>query len=132
MARTTSELVGGIIEVDATISLTPFILVANELVTEKCTGTQGPTTAYSDERLEVIERWLAAHFYAIRDTRVASESAGVSASYQYKLGLNMSVTMYGQQAMLLDTNGQLAKLSKGMEDGKVFKPSILWAGTSYE
>jgi len=47
--RTTAEAVGGIIEVDATISLTPFIEVANALVTEHCS-----TDDYDATRLELI------------------------------------------------------------------------------
>ena len=88
MARTTKAYIATIIELDDSIvpndaAMEPFITVANELVTEVCTGDAGPTTAYTASRLELIERWLAAHFYAIRDPRVSSEGAGgVSASYE--------------------------------------------------
>ena len=86
MARVTADDVGELIDVDSDISLTPFIAAANALVTELCTGSD-----YTDERLAMIEAWLAAHCYAMRDQAVASEKAGsVSVSYQYKIGLMLA------------------------------------------
>ena len=135
MARTTATQVKDIIETDPSIiavdaDLDPFILVANELVTEVCTGTNGPTTAYTATRLELIERWLAAHFYAIRDPRATSESAGVSASYESAVDLGMSLTRYGQQARLLDTNGGLSRLDAQIKRGAARKVSLSWIGTT--
>lgn len=123
MARTTSELVGGIIEVDAAISLTPFILAANELVTEACVDSD-----LTDTRLELIERFLAAHFYTLRDPRPTSEKAGpVSANYQSKVGLNLATSHYGQHAMVLDTSGGLAELSRRASRSKR-TASATWVG----
>ena len=123
--RTTSGAVEGIIEVDVTISLEPFMLVANELVTEVCSDA-----GYTEERLELIERWLAAHFYTNRDPRPVTERAGpVSATYQSAVALNLNTSHYGQTAMMLDTAGGLAALSKQ-------KPkriaSVTWLGTAEE
>jgi len=42
--------------------------------------------------------------------------------------LNLSLTHYGQQAMMIDTNGGLARLDKG----KGITASVLWAGTAKE
>lgn len=124
MARTTSGAVEGIIEVDSSISLTPFIESANALVTEVCVPLE-----YDDIRLELIERWLAAHFYAIRDPRTTSEKAGpVSANYQSKVDLGFNVTHYGQMAMRLDTLGGLAALQKKIETGIGIKPGIAFIG----
>lgn len=132
MARTTQAAVEAIIEVDedAVADLTPFIDAANELVTEIC----APVATYTAARLELIERWLAAHFYAVRDPRVASEGVkGVTASYQHRVGLHLAVTTYGQQAMLLDTNGGLAALSKRMEEGTVTPTvGVTWLGEDYD
>lgn len=125
MARTTSDLVADIIEVDVDIGLTPFISVANELVTEVCAAA-----GYTDERLELIERWLAAHFYTNRDPRPTREEAGpVSASYQSKLGLNLATSHYGQTAMVLDTAGGLAALNS-LTPTKTL--SVTWLGTELE
>jgi len=107
-------MVEEIIEIDDDYNLDAFILTANELVTEMCTGTKGPQAPneYSDARLELIERWLTAHFYHILDQRIKTEAAGsVRGEYQHKVDLNLAVTTYGQQAMMLDTNGALFDLS---------------------
>jgi trans-2-enoyl-CoA reductase len=67
-----------------------------------------------DDLLKEIELYLAAHFCSMRDQRVSSNSVrSVSESYQYRLGLRLEVTMYGQQALILDNTGTLANLNKG-------------------
>lgn len=127
--RTTEALVRGIIETDDTNipDLTPFIAASNELVTECCSDS-----SYDATRLEMIERWLAAHFYAIRDPRAASEKAGsVSANYQYKVDLNLAVTTYGQMAMILDTAGSLAALNIRTAKGLKKVVALTWLGTDY-
>lgn len=123
--RTTDELVRGIIETEVSISdLTPFIQSASMLVDKFCEGV-----GYQEQELEMIERWLSAHFYAIRDPRRSAESAGsVAESYQYRLGLHLQVTTYGQMAMILDYNGGLAALNASIEDGKTGPPDIAWLG----
>jgi hypothetical protein len=123
--RTTDAAVQGIIDHDTTIPLTPFIEAANALVTEKCTDS-----GYDATRLELIERWLSAHFYAIRDPRVALESVkGVMQQFSRKIGFNLQLTHYGQMAMVMDTDGNLASLSKSLEKGGKGTASIGWLGT---
>jgi len=126
MARTSAASVQGIIETEASISLTPFIEAANQLVTDVCTSS-----SYTDEKLELIERWLAAHFYAVRDMRPAEEAAGsVRQRFQYRVDLNLAVTVYGQQAMLLDTAGNLAALNKRITEGRTQTfGQVSWLGT---
>lgn len=123
--RTTPELVSGIIEVDGAIDLAPFISVASELVTEFCTGK-----GYTVERMELIERWLSAHFYTNRDPRPTREEAGpVSATYQSKVDLNLYTSHYGQTAMLLDTAGGLALLSDtNLANKRHLVVSVTWVG----
>lgn len=125
--RTTAALVKTIIEVDENISsdLVPFITVANELVTECCADA-----GYTDARLELIERWLAAHFYSVRDPRAKTESAGsVGATYFGEVGKNLSLTFHGQQAMLLDTEGGLAALNASIAAGGKRTVGVTWIGT---
>jgi len=125
--RVTPAEVEAIIQYDDTIELDPFIEVANQLVTELCTDSD-----YDDERLTEIERWLSAHFYHIDDQQVANEKAGdVAVSYQYKVELALNVTKYGQQAMVLDTAGNLAQLNKRIIDGESKTVSIVWMGEDY-
>lgn len=123
--RATNESVTGIIDFDPSIEdLTPFLVAANELVTEIC-----QPAGYSDTRLALIETWLAAHFLAIRDPRYQSESQlGASASYVTQVGLNLSLTPYGQQAQLLDTKGGLAMLDKHISQGHRAKVGVVHVG----
>jgi len=132
MARTTAALVGGIIEWDSDstkstyVALTPFIEVANELVTECCTSG-----SHTDLRLAQIEKWLAAHFYHHRDMKAQMEKAGsVSQNLQSKVDLGFDNTHYGQAAMRLDTEGGLAALNERIKKGKRTTVSVTWLGTA--
>lgn len=127
MARTNATLVDGIIEVDSDISMDPFITIANEIVTEVCTDSD-----YTDARLIIIETWLAAHFYKLRDQAIASEKAGdVAVKYQHQIGLGLHQTKQGQSALMIDTAGNLASLSKRMEQGESPSASFFWTGENY-
>lgn len=132
MPRTTQTLVGTICDIEEDADLEGFILSANELVTEVCAGVlkDDGTAYYTDVRLELIERWLSAHFYKHLSKESSFESAGrVQVSYQYKVGLALLNTMYGQQALALDTNGGLAALSKQIQNGGLVTAGIHWLGT---
>lgn len=119
--RTTSDLVKGIIEVDAAIDLTPFILAASTLVDDIAVKS-----GHSAERLQIIETWLSAHFYTVRDPRTTDEKAGtVGASYQSAVDLNLNTSHYGQMAMTLDSSGLLRLISSG----KRRFASVHWLGT---
>ncbi len=124
--RTSKSEVGRIIEVDDTINISPYIEAASELVTEAC-GELG----YTDERLRLIEMWLSAHMYTIRDPRSQSEGAGgVSVSYQGQTGMYFDSSIYGQNALLMDTKGGLAKLQAETKDGKTNKIGLDFMGYS--
>jgi len=122
MPRTTPTAVAGIISVDAGLDLNPFIEVASSLVTEWC------APGISDSaRLEMIERYLAAHLYGLRDQQVQSEAAGgASATYQGKTDFFLEGTQYGQTAILLDSTGNLARINKRLP----IQPGLFWAGSN--
>lgn len=127
MARTSDSLVQGIIEVDSAISLTPFITAANMLITQCCTDLNDD---YTDAQLVIIETWLAAHFYTVRDMRAESEKAGsVSQKLQSKVDLGFSTSHYGQMAMTLDFYGGLAVLNEQIKNGETNRIGITWWGT---
>lgn len=124
--RVSDAEVQAIIDVeDVSDDMAPFITAANLLVTAKCSGS-----GYSTALLKEIERWLAAHFYAIKDPRLVSEKAGTSATYQQKVDLGFNVTTYGQQALLLDTAGNLAALNAAVVNKKGGKVGATWLGTA--
>jgi len=127
--RTTSEAVQAIIETETTISLVPFIEAANALVTERC----GDVSTYDATRLELIERWLSAHFYAQRDVRLTQERAGpVSESFESVIALGFDNTRYGQMAMRLDSAGGLSALNEQTKQGAKITAGITWLGTDLE
>lgn len=131
MARTTAILVGGLIKVNPSHDLTPFIDSANALVTAECLAS-----GYDDATLELIERWLSAHFYAVFAPRRSAESVGGAVSSQFepiRVDLGLWNTKYGQQAMMVDYHGNLAALAN---EAKVVKKSLAagavgtkWLGT---
>lgn len=108
MARTTSEAVLAIIEEsDPDVSMDPFIETANALVEALL------AEHYADAHLELIERWLAAHFYAVRFPRATQETVrGISEKYESYVRLALDITRYGQQVRLLDYLGILARVTE--------------------
>lgn len=115
--RVTEAEVENIADIDSSDDVSAFITTANLLVTEELSDKDDLST----DRLKQIELWLSAHFAKIKFQAAASEGAeDVSQSFQYKLGLNLQSTMWGQQAILLDTTGTLAAMS---EKGKV--PTVM-------
>jgi len=116
-------LMGGVIELDVSIDTAPFILAASALVDQVEAASD-----FTSATLELIETWLAAHFYCIRDPRVVSENAGpVGATYQSNVGLFLSLTHYGQMAMVLDTSGTLKGFNTPATAPKIV--SVTWLGT---
>lgn len=136
MARTTQEAVEEIIDNDEAKDLTPFIETANALVEEKlATVTRSDGTLYHDDiRLELIERWLSAYYFALHSPRSVSEQAGpVLERTESKAELGFDLNKYGRAAMQLDTSGTLAMLNqqnnKGQGPGGA---RLVWLGTEYE
>ncbi len=118
MARTNSTLVEAIIDVESGRVLTPFINIANLLVTQCCTG-DAVSTAYPSATLIEIETWLAAHFYTNLDGRAFQEKAGsVSERKQSEVDLGLSTSHYGQTAMTIDFQGGLGRLNQNIINGK--------------
>ena len=80
------------------VSTDIFISSAHTIVYEELLHTD-----YGTDRLTLIELYLAAHFAAITYPVTSSEGIGGKAneSYQYKVGLGLNFTKYGQQALLL-------------------------------
>lgn len=112
-ARVTPALVKEIIETALTgDELNPFINVAHYLVQQILLDK-----GLSADLLTEIEKWLSAHFLAIMDQRVHSESVGGEwqATYQGKTDMGLNATTYGQQALLLDTTGSLANAAAGLK-----------------
>lgn len=129
--RTTPALVGKIIEVDDGDDLTPFIESANSLVDSACSESE-----YTTSKFELIERWLAAHFYAcdrVRTERATVFGGVAEEGVKMKFELMLNNTIYGQQAMILDTDGSLAALNNTLQDVKTTLPGgigVTWLGSN--
>lgn len=110
MARVTPEEVKEIIDTELT-DIYAFIQTANILVTDLLVNK-----GIDVDRLKEIERWLSAHFLAMRD-----QDAGMTTGqtigdtkvfYSRNSGKGLNLSRYGQQAMVLDSTGTLAALNR--------------------
>lgn len=130
MAYTTALEVQSILadEYDALIapSLDPFIETANQLIEEVCAPA-----GYTVGRLAEIEKYLAAHFYSVTKPRLESEGVGpIQNRIQSKVDTGLKVTHWGQQAIVLDTAGGLARLASQAEGKPQAKTaSVIYLGT---
>lgn len=138
MALTDPEKVGKIVKINPKNDVAPFIEAAAYLVGRVCAtavivGTDPPEPFYTNEELELIERWLAAHFYCVFDSRSLNEQvSSLRIQYQSKVDLGLDVTHYGQQAKVLDVNGGLAaldNLTTGDAALRKLKGGVRWLGT---
>ena len=125
MARTTAAAVKLVLNRDYDTrnlpDLTPYIDTASAMVDDldECADARGYTI--DSTRLELIERWLAAHCYALSDQPYTGRSTlGASGQFQGRTDMGLDATKYGQQAKALDKSGCLA--------GAGATASILWGG----
>jgi len=122
MARITQEELVGVIHTDPLIDLTIFIDTASDVV--DYIATQDDAAAIPLALFKRIELYLAAHFYAIKDQQVHSESTdGTSATYQGKTSEGFGATIWGAQALRMDVSGTLAAMDAGN-----FTPQLIWLG----
>jgi hypothetical protein len=137
MVRTTTVAVQGILGSDydsrRSPDLSPRIETAATLVDDilaKATELGIPLT---DTRLEVIERWLAAHLYCVTDRPYKSRSAGgASGTFDGNTDKGLDATLYGQTAKVLDTTGFLSSIGggggTGTGGGGSTRAGLFWAG----
>jgi hypothetical protein len=72
----------------------------------------GRITGLAEATMKMIELWLSAHFVAISDPELKSESVGGEWSVSYNVktpGEGLEATRFGQQAIELDTSGTLVE-----------------------
>lgn len=128
--RTTQTLVATVIDITPGDDLTAQIASANIIVTDQCTNS-----GYDDTRLEMIERWLSAHMYACNRRRTSNETVSEGAGQGFdriNVDLGLNNTIYGQQAMMIDTAGNLAAMVNSMKTVKKILPvnatQVVWLG----
>lgn len=127
--RTTQALVVGVLGIGTqggdyddlyNRDLTPYIAAANIMVNKAVAKAAVlPLNDPIDDsgqgsQAEIIERWLAAHYYVQSDQTYSSRStAGGSGSFRGQSGDSLENSNYGRTAMTLDTSGALRALDKG-------------------
>jgi hypothetical protein len=110
MTVTTADITAVI---DTNRNVQPFLDTASLIVSEDLQGK-----GLSSSRLDEITIYLAAHFVAIteekgglrREKTGDAEDAYVTPT---KVDSGLAMTRYGQQALILDSSGTLAKISAG-------------------
>lgn len=90
-------------------SLTPFMDAAQAMANRVAAlALRRSSGGYQPSELEVIERYLAAHFYLTSDKAYANKSdGGASASFMQQTGKRLDQTPHGQTALNLDYLGVL-------------------------
>jgi hypothetical protein len=115
MARTNDAAVKALLlpgrdyDTEQAPSLTPFIDTASAMVDDvaDCITAKGGT-AHSVSRLELIERWLSAHYFKVSDKGYSSRSTeGASGAFDGQTAMYLESTLYGQTALRLDSSGCL-------------------------
>ena len=121
--RTSQEEVRTIVSTDKDLSIAPFLDAANELV--NYVVTQDTAGILTTRMLEQVEKWLAAHFYAIHDLQYHErETQDAKGKFQGKTEMGLDATLQGQQAMVLDITGTLRKINKKDKP----KATMTWLG----
>jgi hypothetical protein len=130
--RTTAAAVQKIVEVESGADLDPHIEAANNLVTRHCLGLDAAGVAINDTiDLELIERWLAAHFYKVFSPQVQQERADVvSQANATAVGKYLENTHWGQQALALDASGGLAAWQNQVKKGQTKTAGATWTGST--
>ncbi len=113
--RTTTEAVlqvlapGKEYDLQTNPSLAPYMDAAQAMVNRVAgLAVHRSSGGYRPSELEVIERYLAAHFYLTSDKAYANKSdGGASASFMQQTGKRLDQTPHGQTALNLDYLGVL-------------------------
>lgn len=137
VARTTSSAVQGVLLRDYDTanspSLTPFIDSASTIVDRvaACAAVKGKTLSTTE--LELIERWLAAHSYAMSDQTLSSKvTVDAEAIFHGRTGMYLEATKYGQMALSLDYSGCLNAIGQRKTAGGFWLGRPPSAQTDYD
>lgn len=126
--RTTAADVRAILgpNYDGKTTLTPFITTANIITDRVAADAILRERTLTDAELELIERWLSAHYYTMMDPLYASKGIGkVSGSFAGKTGMHLEASRYGLTAMEIDHSGALQAI--GGSSGRTVV-SLSWLG----
>jgi len=101
--------------------LQPFVDKASIMTDDVLTCSTRKGSPYSTAKLEMIERFLAAHAYAMSDRTYKSRSTlRASGTFNGQTGMYLEATPYGQEAKELDNLGCLEAVGKTKTVGAVW------------
>jgi hypothetical protein len=118
MARTTPVAVLTLLgdNWDGITDVTQFIDTASAIVDDVVVSSASrlpPSMTLTPLKQELIERWLACHYYAQFDQLYAMKTTvGASATFQGQTTMSIESTRYGQSAINLDFSGTLSAISR--------------------
>lgn len=117
MPRTTATLVATVLGDNYVDGFSPdlqaFIDTATLIVTRVLTCAAAKGYTITTDEAEMIERYLAAHYFGHADQFITSKSTnGASGSFQGQTGMGIESSLYGQTAIQLDPSGCLNALTK--------------------
>lgn len=118
---------GGDYDIETNPDINPSIETASSFVDEVAVNAVAKSIPITDARLELMERWLAAHAYKQSDKTLAAKTTdGASATYDGKTDKGFQSTLYGQMALRLDPTGTLALIDA--TDSAAFECEAHYAG----
>ena len=118
--RTTSGAVESVLlnDYQTDADLNSYMETASVIVDRVSTCATAKGLALSSTELELIERWLSAHCYAMSDQPYSeTETLTSRAKFQGETGMFLTATKYGQMATTLDYSGCLAEMGKSRVGG---------------
>jgi hypothetical protein len=122
MSRVTESDLQEILPAGGSQNLAPFIVTADAIVDDIVTAAALASATISNERAGLVSLYLSAHFAVLsyEDGALASSTVGdASEKYHNVYGEGLKNTRFGQQAMLLDPTGYLARMSAMAENPQV-------------
>ena len=110
-------------------SLVPFLDAAQTLTNRVASlALHRQSGGYQASELEVIERYLAAHYYLTSDKAYANKSdGGASATFMQQTGKRLDQTPHGQTALNLDYLGVLNGINSNAR-ARMFNLAGSWGG----
>lgn len=104
-------------------NLQAFIDTATLVISRVNTCATAKGITLSTDELEMMERYLAAHYFSHADQLYQSKATnGASGSFQGVTGKGIESSQYGMTAIQLDPSGCLASITKGQ------RASVTWGG----
>ncbi len=109
---------------DLTVHIQTASVIADQVAL--CAVAKGKTL--TESQLELIERWLAAHFYVMSDQVLHKVSTLNSyGQFQGETKMQLDASKYGQSAKLVDTSGCLAEIDASAAN-KTKRVRGIWLG----